>query len=87
MKPFLAGRNQVSAPSLQTLVESSTPPAPLASQFGAPAATPAQGHAGGSGIHGSTVECVRQGDKVVRIIVTCSCGERTEIDCLYPAGG
>jgi hypothetical protein len=30
---------------------------------------------------------VRQGDKVVRIVVTCGCGERIEIDCLYPAGG
>lgn len=32
------------------------------------------------------VEVVKQGDKVVRIVVTCSCGERIEIDCLYPAG-
>ena len=33
------------------------------------------------------VEAVKQGDKVVRLIVTCSCGEKIEIDCLYPAGG
>lgn len=32
------------------------------------------------------VELVKQGDKIVRIIVTCTCGERTEIDCLYPPG-
>ena len=32
------------------------------------------------------VEVVKQGDKIVRIIVTCTCGERTEIDCLYPPG-
>jgi len=36
---------------------------------------------------GPTVETVKQGDKIVRLIVTCSCGERIEIDCLYPAGG
>ena len=36
---------------------------------------------------GPTVEAVKQGDKIVRLIVTCSCGERIEIDCLYPAGG
>lgn len=36
---------------------------------------------------GPTVECIKQGEKVVRLIVTCSCGERIEIECLYPAGG
>jgi hypothetical protein len=36
---------------------------------------------------GPTIECVKQGDKVARIIVTCACGERIEIECLYPAGG
>ena len=30
------------------------------------------------------VEVVKQGDKVVRIVVTCACGERIEIECLYP---
>ena len=29
---------------------------------------------------------VKQGDKIMRIIVTCTCGERTEIECLYPPG-
>jgi hypothetical protein len=23
---------------------------------------------------------------VVRLIVTCACGERVEVECLYPAG-
>jgi hypothetical protein len=32
------------------------------------------------------VEVVKEGDKVVRLAITCSCGERIEIDCLYPAG-
>ncbi len=38
--------------------------------------------------HGSDVliETVKEGEKVVRLIVTCSCGERIEIDCLYPPG-
>ena len=37
---------------------------------------------------GSTphVDIVKQGDKIVRIVVTCTCGERTEIECLYPPG-
>ena len=33
-----------------------------------------------------SVDVVKEGDKVVRLIVTCRCGERTEIECLYPAG-
>ncbi len=35
---------------------------------------------------GPTVEVEKQGDKVVRIIVTCACGEKVEVECLYPAG-
>ena len=35
---------------------------------------------------GPTVEVVKQGDKVMRIIVTCACGEKVEVECLYPAG-
>jgi hypothetical protein len=35
---------------------------------------------------GPQVDVVKQGDKIVRLIVTCSCGERIEIECLYPAG-
>ena len=32
------------------------------------------------------IDIVKQGDKIVRIVVTCTCGERTEIECLYPPG-
>ncbi len=34
----------------------------------------------------ANVEVVKEGDKVVRLVVTCVCGERVEIECLYPAG-
>lgn len=36
---------------------------------------------------GPVVDVVKEGDKIVRIIVTCSCGEKVEVECLYPAGG
>ncbi len=36
---------------------------------------------------GPSVEVVKEGDKIVRIVVTCSCGEKVEVECLYPAGG
>jgi hypothetical protein len=32
------------------------------------------------------VEVVKQGDKVMRIVVTCACGEKIEVECLYPGG-
>ena len=38
------------------------------------------------GASSANVEVVKEGDKVVRLIVTCVCGERVEIECLYAAG-
>jgi hypothetical protein len=52
------------------------------------ASLPKNGHSHDSGSGGPTanVEIVKEGDRVVRIFVTCKCGERLEIECLYPAG-
>jgi hypothetical protein len=36
---------------------------------------------------GPSVDVVKEGDKIVRIVVTCSCGEKVEVECLYPIGG
>lgn len=73
MKPFLHGRKaSLSAPL-------AAPSAPhVFPQRNAPSAAP---HSG------PQVEVVKQGDKVTRLIITCSCGERIEVDCLYPANG
>ena len=72
MQPFLTGRNATDSPSLQ------------------PARVPAEVWSGGQvracASGGPSVETVKEGDKIVRIIVTCACGERTEVECLYPAG-
>jgi hypothetical protein len=76
MKSFLNGKKSLGACALR----SPHAPAP-ASAHGhvkpAPSAAPAGAH----------VEVVKQGDKVVRLIVSCSCGEKIEVDCLYPANG
>lgn len=32
------------------------------------------------------IDIVKQGDKIIRMVITCTCGERTEIECLYPPG-
>lgn len=71
LKPFLAGRNTHEAAALR------------------PAHAPVAGtHAAGSGAAapGPTVETIKEGGKVARIVVTCTCGERIEVECLYPAG-
>lgn len=72
MKPFLLGKKAHDA---------------------APLRPPQKNHAhGAQGLvrpatpAGPHVETVKEGDKIVRLVVTCSCGEKIEIDCLYPAG-
>ncbi len=75
MKSFLHGRSVQKGGSLHSL-SGLTPEAAAKAKS-----------AGQSGESGPTVECIKEGDKVVRLVVTCSCGERIEIECLYPAGG
>ena len=76
MKPFLQGKRNLELAALRT-----------------PFSTAAQAAAAGSPAEpalaaGSTpqIDIVKQGDKIVRIVVTCTCGERTEIECLYSPG-
>ena len=71
MKPFLFGKKTIDTQLLRVTHN----PIAVAAQGGTHAA-----HAG------ANVETVKQGDKIVRLIVTCSCGERIEVECLYPAG-
>jgi hypothetical protein len=77
MKSFLQGK--------QALVSDQLRPPP---QFAAE-----RGHLGlqqfaaaATGAAGAQVEVVKEGDKVVRLVVTCACGERVEVECLYSAG-
>ena len=92
MKPFLAGRPSVDVPALRPTgggPEEAASQVPSALRLPASAASPSKhGHGPASANGpGPTVECVKQGDKVVRLIITCACGERTEVECIYPAGG
>jgi len=43
------------------------------------------GHASEPG-HDATVEAIKEGDRVVKLIVTCRCGEKIEILCAYAPG-
>jgi len=76
MKPFLHGRP----------IQPSAPLQPLGNNAGGPLARTVAANPKHGG-QGPTVECVKQGDKVIRLIVTCSCGEKIEVECIYPAGG
>lgn len=81
MKSFLQGKKTLSIAPLRPIVAGVQPAHPSPTPVARPtSAAPAN--------HGQpTVEVVKEGDKVVRLIVVCSCGERVEIECLYPAGG
>lgn len=79
MKSFLSDRARVGTPNQPAA------PVPEAAIFST---------ATGKHVHrdqpaaadGTRIECVRQGDRITRVIVHCACGERIEIDCLYAAG-
>lgn len=73
MKSFLSGKRQLDAAPLRSLNVNKVA-VPM------PADTSHPGH------DGPSVDVVKEGDKVVRIVITCSCGEKIEVDCLYPAG-
>jgi hydroxyethylthiazole kinase-like sugar kinase family protein len=72
MKPFLQGRRAHNDSALRAPHVHKT--APLNGEVRSVA-------------DGSSVEVVKEGDKIVRIIVTCGCGEKVEVECLYPPGG
>jgi hypothetical protein len=76
MKSFLVGKRSLDIAPLRS---------PHAAASLAEAARCSTGAAAPSGV-APQVDVVKQGDKIVRIIVTCTCGERTEIECLYPPG-
>jgi len=72
MKPFLSGKRTLEESALR---------APHIHQV--PVTGNVRAPASAAGPH---VEVVKQGDKVMRIVITCGCGEKVEVDCLYPAG-
>jgi hypothetical protein len=79
MNSFLQGKKVLSVAPLRPM--SGSVPASL-TKGTAPHKTSS---AACSGAH-PTVEVIKEGDKVVRLVVVCSCGERVEIECLYPGG-
>jgi len=79
MKPFLHGKKTLALPALHI-------PSVVSIAQGRPRPAPATGPALTEVDAVPTVEVVKEGDKVARLIVTCSCGQKIEVDCIYPAG-
>lgn len=79
MNSFLQGKKTLTAAPLRPL--SPLGNATIAGPAKPAAKTPARPHAE---TDQPTVEVIKEGDKVVRLIVVCACGQRTEIECLYP---
>lgn len=75
MKPFLLGRNSLDSAPLRL----ASPPPVL----------PVRGHKhhDSAAESSASIEVIRDGDKILRLVVTCSCGEKIEVNCLYPANG
>jgi hypothetical protein len=74
-----------SAPFPALRREPATAARPAASGSGAGAAVPpvpAETHTE-TGAHGSRVQTIVERGRVTKIIVTCSCGKVTELDCTY----
>jgi len=78
MNSFLNGKKALALSALRPPPGTASPHAPVASRT--TKREPAAGHAG------TGIEVIKDGDKVVRIVVHCACGEKTEVECLYPAG-
>ncbi|MEJ1971907.1 MAG: hypothetical protein WDM96_05280 [Lacunisphaera sp.] len=72
MKPFLSGKRNLDSTPLRA------PHIPQGRRRHGAGRAPAP--------EGPSVEVVKQGDKVMRIVVTCGCGEKIEVECLYPVG-
>lgn len=80
MKPFLQGKKCLEVSPLRPAIGASPGMASSVGHRHRSLSAPAAGSAG------AQVDVVKEGGKVVRLIVTCGCGERVEIDCLYAAG-
>jgi hypothetical protein len=80
MKSFLQGKKNLDAAPLRPPGATCRTHVSAAQASGGPLSVTT---AGGSNAH---VEVVKEGGKVVRLVVICTCGERVEIECLYSAG-
>jgi len=80
VKDFLHNRPQLPGSGRPSSASATAQPEPLfdAALLGAaPSAAPG---------HEATVEAIKEGERVTKLIVTCRCGEKIEILCAYAPG-
>ena len=73
MRSFLQGKKTITTPALQPSSPKVIRPATGITQPANPVPT-------------QNIEVIKEGDKVVRLVITCVCGERMEVECLYKPG-
>ncbi|MFY9924481.1 MAG: hypothetical protein WCA95_07510 [Opitutaceae bacterium] len=71
MNPFLKGRKSAGTAALE------------APHSHVPTCLPGMVRANHAPAPGPSVEVVKEGDRIVRLIVKCTCGEKLEVECLY----
>jgi hypothetical protein len=88
MKSFLQGKKCLDISPLRPPAGFAAPNSPARGN-----SSPASGaqpggnaHSHAPGASNASVEVVKEGDKVIRLVITCVCGERVEVECIYPAG-
>jgi len=72
MRPFLQGKKSLPTTALQA-------PAPKQVLSLTGVVSPAE-------VPHPNIEVVKEGEKVVRLVITCVCGEKMEVECLYRPG-
>lgn len=86
MRPFLQGKRQLNASSLKAPGAALPRPPGHAGSAREPGLAAVADHLGPTHRSQPHIETVKEGDKIVRIVVSCTCGEKVEIECLYAAG-
>jgi hypothetical protein len=76
MKPFLHGKMNLGATGARSLATVTVSPLRTALRSPEEREGPAT----------PIIDVIKEGDKVVRLVITCACGERMEVECIYPAG-
>lgn len=84
MEDFLIGREVISrSNSGQTVSDATVTLPPLEHSSPAPSDPETSSPQHETGAHGTRIETVVERGRVTRLIVTCTCGNVTEIDCRY----
>lgn len=86
MKSFLSGKTSLGSAPLSSEVQKNTLGSARKNANAALPTNNSHTHGVGGNSVGPQIDLVKEGGKVVRLVITCTCGERIEVECLYPAG-